>query len=259
MKTGPLELGEASNQATPAKLMFSGVAILEFILRILAAAGTLGSAMAMGTTEETIPLFPQSILLNAEYSDLPMFTFFVIANSVACAYLVLSLPLSFYHITRGAAKNSRIILVMFDTAMLALVTSGASTAAAIVYLAHKGNANANCICAHTDNHFLSRCYLPMLKFQATVKSASVCICLSAVCLILEAASSGYEPGSKNCSLRNERVPQFSATATGMPCSTSAASEVARNVVTSFLRFVITLFSWGGKDARIMGRESLLQR
>ncbi|XVE53203.1 hypothetical protein DITRI_Ditri02bG0185100 [Diplodiscus trichospermus] len=143
MKTEPHEPGEPSNEATQAELLISGVAILEFILRFFAAAGTLGSAMAMGTTEETVPLFPQSILLNAEYSDLPMFTFFVIANSVACAYLVLSLPLSFYHIIRRSAKNSRIILVVFDTAMLALVTSGASTAAAIVYLAHKGNANAN--------------------------------------------------------------------------------------------------------------------
>ncbi|XP_022726753.1 casparian strip membrane protein 1-like [Durio zibethinus] len=177
MKTGPLEPGEASNEATKAKLRISGVAILEFILRILAAAGTLGSAMAMGTAEETVPLFSQSILLNAEYNDLPMFTFFVIANSVACAYLVLSLPLSFYHVIRRAAKNSRIILVMFDTvkmiAMLALVTSGASTAAAIVYLAHKGNADANCICADTDNHFISHCYLPMLKFHSTVRSASL--------------------------------------------------------------------------------------
>ncbi|XWS23174.1 hypothetical protein CRYUN_Cryun29cG0098300 [Craigia yunnanensis] len=89
MKTGPLESGEASTGATPAKLMISGVTILEFILRILAAAGTLGSAMAIGTTEETAPPFPKSIQLNAEYSDLPMLTFFVIANSVAYAYLVL--------------------------------------------------------------------------------------------------------------------------------------------------------------------------
>lgn len=75
MKTGPLEAGESSNEATPEKFMFSGVGILEFTLRIFAAAGTLGSAMAMGTTEETVPvLFPQSILLNAQYSDLPMFT-----------------------------------------------------------------------------------------------------------------------------------------------------------------------------------------
>ncbi|OMO93242.1 hypothetical protein CCACVL1_06568 [Corchorus capsularis] len=144
MKSGPLESGEASSGATTSKKwVISEVSILEFILRILAAAGTLGSAMAMGTADETVPFFPQNILLNAEFSDLPMFTFFVVANSVACAYLVLTLPLSFYHIIRKAAKKSRIILVMFDTAMLALVTAGASTAAAIVYLAHKGNSNAN--------------------------------------------------------------------------------------------------------------------
>ncbi|XVF43144.1 hypothetical protein PTKIN_Ptkin02bG0016900 [Pterospermum kingtungense] len=122
MKTGPvLEAGESSNEATPKDLMFNGVAMLEFTLRIFAVGGTLGSAMAMGTTQETVPLFPQAILLNAEYSDLPMFKFFVVANSVACAYLVLSLPLSFYHIFRRGAKRSRIILVMFDTVKMMIV------------------------------------------------------------------------------------------------------------------------------------------
>nr|KJB50632.1 hypothetical protein B456_008G180300 [Gossypium raimondii] len=161
------ESGETSNEATPVNSNINGVAILEFILRFLAAGGTLGSAMAMGTTEETVPLFPQSILLNAKYSDLPMFTFFVIANSVACAYLVFSLPLSFYHIIRRAAKHSRIVLVTFDTvkfitfnfgpskfiAMLGLVTAGASAATSIVYLAHKGNVNANwlSICQQLDS------------------------------------------------------------------------------------------------------------
>ncbi|KAA3460800.1 casparian strip membrane protein 2 [Gossypium australe] len=147
------ESGETSNEATPVNSNINGVAILEFILRFLAAGGTLGSAMAMGTTEETVPLFPQSILLNAKYSDLPMFTFFVIANSVACAYLVFSLPLSFYYIIRRAAKHSRIVLVTFDTAMLGLVTAGASAATSIVYLAHKGNANANwlSICQQLDS------------------------------------------------------------------------------------------------------------
>ncbi|MBA0744003.1 hypothetical protein Gogos_006646 [Gossypium gossypioides] len=179
------ESGETSNEATPVNSNINGVAILEFILRFLAAGGTLGSAMAMGTTEETVPLFPQSILLNAKYSDLPMFTFFVIANSIACAYLVFSLPLSFYYIIRRAPKHSRIVLVTFDTvkfitfnfgpskfivfsllnlnkhaifffvfqAMLGLVTAGASAATSIVYLAHKGNVNANwlSICQQLDS------------------------------------------------------------------------------------------------------------
>ncbi|KAE8673220.1 hypothetical protein F3Y22_tig00111799pilonHSYRG00011 [Hibiscus syriacus] len=63
---------------------------------------------------------------------------------------------------------------------------------------------------------------------------------SAVCLILTEASTGDKSGSKNRSLRKECVIQFSATATGMPCSPSAASEVTRNVVTSFLRLPILI-------------------
>ncbi|GMI99888.1 CASP-like protein 1A1 [Hibiscus trionum] len=153
MKTLSVESGETSHGTHPENSMINGVTILEFLLRFLAAGGTLASAMAMGTAEETVPLLSQSVLLNAKFSDLPMFTFFVIANSVACAYLVLSLPLSFYHIIKRADKNTRLILVTFDTAMLALVTAGASAAASIVYLAHEGNANANwsAVCQQLDS------------------------------------------------------------------------------------------------------------
>ncbi|XP_058099934.1 casparian strip membrane protein 1-like isoform X1 [Magnolia sinica] len=69
--------------------------------------------------------------------------FFVIANAIVCGYIVLSLPVSIFHIVRSRARGSRLILIFFDTAMLALLTAGASAAAAIVYLAHNGNASAN--------------------------------------------------------------------------------------------------------------------
>ncbi|TQD70478.1 hypothetical protein C1H46_043984 [Malus baccata] len=120
-----------------------GASILDFILRIVAFLGTLVSAVTMGTTRERLPFFTQFLQFRAEYDDLPTFTFFVVANSIVCAYLVFSLALSVFHIIRSNAKKSRIILIFFDTAMLALLTAGASAAAAIVYLAHKGNAKAN--------------------------------------------------------------------------------------------------------------------
>ncbi|KAM0958288.1 hypothetical protein EV1_023369 [Malus domestica] len=121
-----------------------GASILDFILRIVAFLGTLVSAIAMGTTQERLPFFTQFLQFRAEYDDLPTFTFFVVANSIVCTYLVFSLALSVFHIIRSNAKKSRIILIFFDTAMLALLTAGASAAAAaIVYLAHKGNAKAN--------------------------------------------------------------------------------------------------------------------
>ncbi|KAL5739084.1 hypothetical protein ACOSQ2_028264 [Xanthoceras sorbifolium] len=145
MKAGAIELGEAKiSGSTPTRNgVNKGVSILDFILRLLAFVGTLGSAIAMGTTNETLPFFTQSIRFRAEYDDLPTFTFFVVANAIVSAYLILSLPFSIFHIVRSSAQKTRILLVFFDTAMLALLTAGASASAAIVYLAHKGNAKVN--------------------------------------------------------------------------------------------------------------------
>ncbi|CAN6239454.1 unnamed protein product [Urochloa humidicola] len=129
-----------------------GLAVLDLILRIVAVIGTVGSAIAMGTTNQTLPFFTQFLRFKAQYDDLPTLTFFVVVNSIVAAYLVLSIPLSVVHIIRSRAKYSRLVLVFFDAAMLALVTSAASAAAAIVYLAHKGNARANwfAICQQFD-------------------------------------------------------------------------------------------------------------
>lgn len=73
MKSGPLEKVEASRDATPNQGVNRGVSILDFILRIVAATGTLGSAIAMGTTHETLPFFTRFIQFKAEYDDLPTF------------------------------------------------------------------------------------------------------------------------------------------------------------------------------------------
>ncbi|XP_058099935.1 casparian strip membrane protein 1-like isoform X2 [Magnolia sinica] len=146
MKGGiALENGEASKALIGGSEsgVNKGLSILDFIMRLLAIVGTLASAISMGTTDETLPFFTQFIQFKAQYDDLPSFTFFVIANAIVCGYIVLSLPVSIFHIVRSRARGSRLILIFFDTAMLALLTAGASAAAAIVYLAHNGNASAN--------------------------------------------------------------------------------------------------------------------
>ncbi|XP_073286516.1 casparian strip membrane protein 1-like [Primulina huaijiensis] len=142
MKGGVLELGVKDSSA-PRTGVNRGAAVVDFILRIIALIATLASAIAMGTTDETLPFFTQFIRFRAKYNDLPMFTFFVVANSIVSAYLVLSLALSIFHIVRSGAQNSRVVLIFFDAGMLALLSSGASAAAAIVYLAHKGNTRTN--------------------------------------------------------------------------------------------------------------------
>lgn len=71
MKAGVIELGSGSTPKTNAS---RGVSILDFILRIAAVIATLGSAIAMGTTNESLPFFTQFIRFRAKYDDLPMFT-----------------------------------------------------------------------------------------------------------------------------------------------------------------------------------------
>ncbi|PWA48995.1 casparian strip membrane protein 1 [Artemisia annua] len=120
-----------------------GLAVFDVVLRIAGIAAALGAAIAMGSTDQTLPFFTQFFQFKAEYDDLPAFTFFVIANAITASYLALSIPISIVCIMRPHAVKPRIILMFFDTVMIALTTSAAGGAASIVYLAHNGNSDAN--------------------------------------------------------------------------------------------------------------------
>ncbi|XP_050230552.1 casparian strip membrane protein 5-like [Mercurialis annua] len=144
MKSEAIEVGvtKAKDSSTQ-KGVKRGVYIPDFILRVVALVTTLASAIIMATTNETLPFATRFIRFRAVYYDLPTLTFFVVANFVVSGYLLLSLPLSIFNVVRSRAKNSRILLIIFDTVMLDLLMAGASAAAAIVYLAHNGNTITN--------------------------------------------------------------------------------------------------------------------
>ncbi|RWR83585.1 casparian strip membrane protein 1-like protein [Cinnamomum micranthum f. kanehirae] len=140
--------GKAATVAKPTRFKGGwrrGLAIFDFILRLFAIAAALAAAAAMGTTDQTLPFFTQFFQFKASYDDLPALTFFVIGNAIAGGYLVISLPFSIISIVRPYAVAPRSLLFIFDTIMVALTTGAASSAAAIVYLAHKGNSSANWI------------------------------------------------------------------------------------------------------------------
>ncbi|KAH9289759.1 hypothetical protein KI387_033876, partial [Taxus chinensis] len=117
--------------------------LFDLVLRLLALGGTLTALIAMATDDETLPTFTQFFQFEAQYSDLPALTYFVIANAVAGGYLVLSLPVSILNIVKPRFPATKMILIFFDTVMVAVVSSGAAAGAAIVYLAHEGNNRAN--------------------------------------------------------------------------------------------------------------------
>ncbi|XP_021760933.1 casparian strip membrane protein 1-like [Chenopodium quinoa] len=130
-----------------------GVSVIDFVVRLLALTAALAATIIMGTTDQTLPFFTQFFQFRARYYDLPTFTYFVVANAIVAAYLVLSMPFSIVTIVRPLVKAPRLILVIFDTIALTLTISAAAAAAAIVSLAHKGNTNTNwiAICQQFDN------------------------------------------------------------------------------------------------------------
>ncbi|KAL5582262.1 hypothetical protein UlMin_014704 [Ulmus minor] len=182
VKAFAVELGEAKS-SFPRSGVSKGLSILDFILRLIAILGTLISAVAMGTTNETLPFVTRFIRFRAEYDDLPTFTFFVISNSIVSSYLAISLALSIFHMLRSHAQKSRILLISLDTAMLALLTGGASASAAIVSLAHKGNTKANwfAICQQF-NSFCERISGSLIGSFVGVAVFILLILLSAVAL-----------------------------------------------------------------------------
>lgn len=48
-----------------------GVAIFDFVLRLIAAITAMAAAAKMATTEETLPFFTQFLQFSADYTDLP--------------------------------------------------------------------------------------------------------------------------------------------------------------------------------------------
>ncbi|KAI9389754.1 hypothetical protein POPTR_008G088700v4 [Populus trichocarpa] len=182
MKAEAVESGEASTIiAAPKRGINRGISIADLILRGVAAIGTFASALTMGTTSETLTIFTQPIMIRAKYNDLPSLTFFVIANSIVCGYLVLSIPLSISHFIRREARITRIILVIFDTAMVELLTAGAAAATVVVYLAHKRNANWLAICQQFNN-FCERISGSLIGSFASIIMIMLIIITSAVAL-----------------------------------------------------------------------------
>nr|P0DI58.1 RecName: Full=CASP-like protein 2; Short=LjCASP2 [Lotus japonicus] len=182
MKVSAVETGEISQVSAPRKGMIRGLSIMDFILRIVAAIGTLGSALSTGTTRETLPFTTQFVKFRAVFDDLPTFVFFVTSNSIVCGYLVLSLALSFFHIIRrSSAAKSRILLVFLDTVMFGLLTTGAAAAGTIVYVSHYGNVNANWFpfCGQY-NHFCERISGSLIGSFIAVVIFMIIILMSAV-------------------------------------------------------------------------------
>lgn len=55
-----------------------GLAVLDFLLRVLAFGPTLAAAIATGTSNETLSFFTQFFQFRASYADFPAFTYHIL-------------------------------------------------------------------------------------------------------------------------------------------------------------------------------------
>ncbi|KAF4390774.1 hypothetical protein G4B88_015664 [Cannabis sativa] len=156
-KENVVELGYEEGKSSSNSKSFSrrGISMLDFVLRLIGIVGTMASAIAMATTDETLPFATRFVRFKANYDDLPTFTLFVVVNGVVGGYLV----------------------------MLGFLTAGASASAAIVYLAHQGNTTANwfAICQQF-NSFCGRISGSLIGSFVGVAVFILIILLSAVAL-----------------------------------------------------------------------------
>ncbi|ESW16392.1 hypothetical protein PHAVU_007G152900 [Phaseolus vulgaris] len=157
-----------------------GAAIMDFILRLGAVAASLGAAATMGTSDQTLPFFTQFFQFEASYDSFTTFQFFVITMALVAGYLVLSLPFSIVAIIRLHVAGPRLFLITLDTVFLTLATASGASAAAIVYLAHNGNQDANWLaicnqfgdfCAQTSGAVVSSLVAVVILLLLVIMSA----------------------------------------------------------------------------------------
>ncbi|WOH08406.1 hypothetical protein DCAR_0727846 [Daucus carota subsp. sativus] len=118
----------------------------ELFIRFMALLLSLAAALVLAFDKQTeiIPvtlvstLPPLYVPATAKFHYLSAFTYFVVANAVACAYGAVSFIVTLAK--RGSNKRGLANwIIMFDLIMVALLASGSGAAAAVGVLGYNGN------------------------------------------------------------------------------------------------------------------------
>lgn len=72
MKASQYEALEAPKVSPPLRNN-RGISILDLIFRVIALGATLGSSVAMATSEQQLPFFTRFLKFDAQYDDFPTF------------------------------------------------------------------------------------------------------------------------------------------------------------------------------------------
>lgn len=80
MEKGSSEAQEKSKILPPPSVANTWISLLDVVVRIVAVLGTLVSAVAMATTDETLVSITQFTIFTAKYNDLPSLSLVVLIH-----------------------------------------------------------------------------------------------------------------------------------------------------------------------------------
>lgn len=126
----------------------TGYGLPELALRVLALLLTVAAAILLGLDKQTkmislqispnLPAF--NVPLTAKSSYLSGFVYFVVVNSIASVFAAASLALTFAS-NGGRKAVSRLMIIVTDLMMVALLFSGIGAASAVGVIGLKGNSH----------------------------------------------------------------------------------------------------------------------
>ncbi|XP_073135977.1 CASP-like protein 1F1 [Henckelia pumila] len=122
--------------------------ISQILLRSLAIAATLAAAYIVLTSKQTVAVY--GFQVDARYSYIPAFKFFVYVNLIACACSVVSLFVTFIFVDKAVNLKNYFYVFLHDLTITLLLLGGCSAATAIAYVGKYGDDKAGWlpICGH---------------------------------------------------------------------------------------------------------------
>ncbi|KAF9621796.1 hypothetical protein IFM89_028234 [Coptis chinensis] len=119
----------------------------DFLLRFLALIITLVAITVMAVSKQTktvpvtvIPSLPPiNVEVTAKWQYMPAFVFFMVTNIIACVYATISLVISIAN--RDGSSAMRLLLIVLDLMIMALLFSATGAAAGVGLIAFHGNSH----------------------------------------------------------------------------------------------------------------------
>nr|GEX36355.1 CASP-like protein 1 [Tanacetum cinerariifolium]GEZ55444.1 CASP-like protein 1 [Tanacetum cinerariifolium] len=120
--------------------------LVDLVLRVILFVSALVAIIIMVTSKQTkmIPVAPSlAIPVTAKFSQIPAFTYYVAAMSVACLYSIITSVLSVFAMLkpkRSSIKQS-VHFVILDSLLLGIMAAATGAAGAVGYIGYRGNSH----------------------------------------------------------------------------------------------------------------------